>query len=346
MFLGRKAEGKLTIRRRPSASGESGAWFDGLMTCKNVWLCPVCSKRVSEHRARELNEAVKAAEARGLVVALVTLTFAHTAGEALRDNLQRFVKALSRSRSGRDWHALQERYSPLGYVRALEVTHGGNGWHPHAHELWFLPAGTDADAFAAAYRAQWERSLDHAGLSGNEHAFRYDAARGSIAAYVAKYGREPRWGPGRELAKNAHKRGRGRHLTPWQLLAMARDGDQDARALFLDYAAAFKGRRQLQWSPRLRSALALAEALSDAEAAEVVPDDSEVVCTLTDDEWWTVRMNRAEADVLVIAARGSGEDVLAYVRSLPPPYVVDLDAARLAREARAAALAARIDAHM
>lgn len=346
MFLGRKAEGVVTVRRRVSADGHASAWYSGLQLCNSVWTCPICSRRISEHRARELGDTVREAEARGCVVALVTLTFAHTAGEALRDNLQRFGQALSRSRSGRGWHAIKARFSPLGYVRALEVTHGDNGWHPHAHELWFLPPGTDAAAFAAAYREQWSQALDHAGITGNDHAFRFDQARGSIAQYVAKYGREPRWGVGRELAKNAHKRGRGSHLTPWQLLSLARDGDAVALALFLDYVAAFKGRRQLQWSPGLRAAFALPEPVTDDAAAVSEPDGAEDVCQITDDEWWVVRLHRAESDVLAIAARGSGEDVLRYVRALPPLYVVDLDAVRSARSAREAALVARIDSRM
>lgn len=315
------AGGQVEVCRRAGSDGAPYAFYRGLHMCKSVWTCPLCSPRISETRARELNEAVKAAEAQGVQVALISLTFSHHDGVPLRDLLSAFTKALTRSRSGRDWHAIRSEFQPLGYVRALEVTHGSNGWHPHAHELWFLPAGADVEAFAAAYRQQWMRSLDHAGLSGlADRAFDLQIARGSVAQYVAKYGHEPRWGPGRELAKGARKAGRSEHRTAWQILADAAAGDDRSRSLFLSYVDAFKGRRQLQWSPGLRAAFALAEPVSDAEAVEVADSaPCEVVVVLDRLSWYRVYYNDAEASVLVLAARGTAEDVLSYVASLWVP---------------------------
>lgn len=308
------------VCRRLGADGSASAFYRGLLTCSSVWLCPVCSARISERRALELHEAVRVAEARGWVVCLVTLTFAHRVDDRLRATLGRMGKAVAYAHSGKAWMAARQQFGWYGSVRAFEVTHGRNGWHPHAHELWFFPPGTDVEAFAAVYRDRWLRALEHAGLSGNDHAFRCDVARGSIAAYVAKYGREPRWGPGRELAKSAHKRGRGDHLTPWQLLSLAAEGSVGARVLFLEYAEAVKGRRQLQWSPGLRAALTLPEPLSDAEAVqadEAAP--AEVVCTLSKRQWYQVYYNDAEASVLLLAAAGEGCRVLAYVDALWAP---------------------------
>jgi hypothetical protein len=322
--ISKTAGGVVSVCRQVSADGRVCGSFKGLSTCKSVWLCPMCSARISERRAIELNDAVKAAESQGLLVVLVTVTFSHSASDSLSDTLSAFRSALRRSRSGRDWHALQQEFSPLGYVRALEVTHGSNGWHPHAHELWFLPAQTDATAFAAAYEARWLKAMSYAGLSGNEHAFRCDVSRGGIAAYVAKFGREPRWGPGRELAKASHKRGRRASATPWQLLRMAREGDADACGWFLDYASAFKGCRQLQWSPGLRAQLVLPEPLTDDEAAAddavCVDGAVEVVAVLDGKRWYRVYYNDREHAVLEMVINGaSGPEVLAYVDTLRVP---------------------------
>lgn len=311
---------RLDVCRRVREDGSASAFFRGLETCSSVWLCPVCSARISERRALDLHAAVKAAEALGWVVCLVTLTFAHRLDDRLRATLQRFGKAIGYAHSGRDWKLARDRFGWFGSVRAFEVTHGGNGWHPHAHELWFFPPGTDVEAFGEVYGARWLRALEHAGLSGNDHAFRLDVAHGSIAQYVAKYGREPRWGPGRELAKSAHKRGRSASLSPFQLLSLSAEGFNGATVLFREYAHAVKGRRQLQWSPGLRAALSLDAEESDAQAnaaAEAAP--AEVVCSLTPRQWYQVYFNDAEASVLLLAAAGDGAAVLAYVDRLWAP---------------------------
>lgn len=310
----------MEIRRRVGLDGEPTAWFHGLNTCKSVWTCPVCAPRIAEARARELDEMVRTARAAGYRVVLVTLTFAHHAGQSLAEVLPRFRKALARAHGGRAWNEGAQRFNWLGYVRALEVTYGYNGWHPHAHELWVLPGGCDVEAFGEMYRAQWQRSLEYAGITGNEHAFRVDIADERIAAYVAKFGREPRWTPGRELARASSKRGRGsKHFSTWQLLELAWQGDEQARGLFLEYAAAFKGCRQLQWSPALRRNLALGEPMTDEEAAEGETVAYEVVARLDRVAWYRVYYNDAESDVLRVAARGTESDVLAYVAALPVP---------------------------
>lgn len=40
--------------------------------------------------------------------------------------------------AGKVWHELQATGYVLGCCRALEVTHGKNGWHPHLHILIFF----------------------------------------------------------------------------------------------------------------------------------------------------------------------------------------------------------------
>lgn len=312
------------VCRREAAGGNVSAFYRGLHTCKSVWTCPICSARISEARTHELHQMIEHAEEMGYRPLLVTLTFSHHAYDQLADLLPAFTKALSRARTGGGWSRVRQEFRPLGAVRSIEVTHGENGWHPHAHELWFLPADVDVDAFAAAYRKQWMRALEHAGLSGTEdRAFKANAARASIAAYLQKWGRQPRWGPGRELTKGAQKVAGSEHRSPWQLLTAAREGDERARRLFLEYAAAFKGRRQLFYSPGLRAALALPEPVSDAEAAdsEVAPEEVKVVVTLDAGQVSRVVHNRVEHEVLIIAARGTAAEVLAYIAGLPAPRI-------------------------
>jgi len=42
--------------------------------------------------------------------------------------------------AGRQWIQFKETFGLVGTIKAVEVTHGGNGWHPHIHVLFFVDA--------------------------------------------------------------------------------------------------------------------------------------------------------------------------------------------------------------
>jgi hypothetical protein len=97
-----------------------------------------------------------------------------------------------------------------------------------------------------AFRDFWQHALD---VRGGELA----------ADYVAKFGRDQRWGLAAEMTRFHSKVGLRRvsfsedlHFTPFQLLAFAAGGDQAARALFREFAACFAGKRALTWTPGLK----------------------------------------------------------------------------------------------
>lgn len=322
---------EVDICRCSAADGKVHTYYRGLSSCKRVWVCPVCTRRMSTHRARELDDAVRAAVSQGLQVVMVTLTFSHHAGQGLADNLQKFYAAQQRMRSGRKWTNFRRAYGPIGYVRAQETTYSRvNGWHPHGHELWFLPAGVSCESFAEAYRELWQSSADAEGLAMSERGFRWSNAGGRIADYIAKYGHEPvRWSAGREVARGSAKLGYREHVTPFQLLALAASGDVECEALFVEYGAAYRGRRQLYWSRDLRSLLGLAAEVSDEEAAEPVDGDGvapavaavEVVTTLSRQEWYWVYRVDAEYEVLVLARYAGAEEIHRYVADLEARFV-------------------------
>lgn len=41
---------------------------------------------------------------------------------------------------------LKEELATAGLIRALELTHGANGWHSHTHELWFFDANSSVES--------------------------------------------------------------------------------------------------------------------------------------------------------------------------------------------------------
>jgi uncharacterized protein (DUF4415 family) len=171
-------------------------------------------------------------------------------------------------KSGKAWVEARERYGWLGDIRALEVTHGKNGWHPHIHVLILLEpwAGkNEAYALGGWMFDRWAAAVERMGLGRcSVNAFSLepvDAERGA-ADYVSK------WGASLELTK-AHTKRSKNGRTPFQILAdyIGSRSEDDAR-LFREYAWAFKGARHLTWSRELRKRYALPEEATDEELAE------------------------------------------------------------------------------
>ena len=117
-------------------------FYHGLMACGSVWTCPVCAAKISERRRLELADALERAKAKGWACHFVTLTVPHGAGDDLREILSGLSGALKRMSSG--MHSVKTQLRKLcpnseihGFIRAMEVTHGEHGFHPHYHMILF-----------------------------------------------------------------------------------------------------------------------------------------------------------------------------------------------------------------
>ena len=287
---------EVTLERK-SETGKAG--FDGLKTCASVWCCPCCSPRISARRKDELDVLLAGARSAGLAVVMLTLTARHDRHMRLAPFLDALKEAKRRLRQRREWRGLKPVF--VGSSTATEVTHGRNGWHPHFHEILVLDCPpADALACIEGLRAAWLACLQGAGLSGNEAAFQVQSAQ-AAGAYVAKFG------AAEELALQGEKRGRNGSRGPWQLLDDARDGDARAAAIWTEYALAFRGRRQLVWSPGLKARFGVAEVPDDEAASEVdaAPPAAEVLRAWAGagDAWRSARRRRV---ALVHAAQVGG----------------------------------------
>lgn len=290
------------------------ASYVGLQTCGSVWMCPCCAAKISERRRDELGRGIAAwtAEA-GRRVIMVTFTVRHKAGVALDHTLEGLLTARRKMLQGRRAVAFAGRHGIAGRVKALEVTHGANGWHPHLHEIWFLEAGVDLPGLVRELEALWGAMVEASGLGKvNKHGCRVQLAEWTAAEYVAKFGRdreiEPEWHLEHELTKSNSKEGRGSgSRSPMALLAAYTwDGDEEAGGLWKEYARTLKGRNQLTWSRGLRDLLGLGEEQSDAEIAEEQQDTANFVLSLTVEEWRAVVGQDARAELLDIAAKSGG----------------------------------------
>lgn len=299
------------------------AHYGGLVACGSVWHCPVCAAKITEGRRRDLAKAIANARAAGLRVVMCTYTFSHHRGDVLRVMLGKLTGAFRAMKSGRRSQEFRSRFGLVGTVRALEVTHSDdNGWHPHIHELVFLPRSINVEAFAVAARSAWEDAAGAKGLSMNEHGFQLDDCDAKVADYIAKYGHEPKWDESAELTKWHIKKGRAlvrsssEHLTPFGLLRYAITGDERAGALFVEYARAFKGKRQLFWSAGLRSMLDLEVEKTDQELAEAQEQEGIVLVHLTRPEWAIIVGNGCRAELLAEIRTGDPRRVFAFLGEL------------------------------
>jgi hypothetical protein len=317
------------------------ARFGNLITCGNVWTCPVCSAKVTEQRRLELQQGITAAIKAGGAIALLTLTFSHGLGDQLADNLEKFTKAVTRFKNSRAYGRMKDCYGieyqrrhsgemldvSGGAVRSLEVTYGVNGWHPHTHDLVFLRSDEALKDYRLLdeLKREWVKCCLNFGL-GDQSKINDMMERGLTlqggdyaAEYVAKFGREPKlmegWSAAREVTKGMSKIGGGEHATPFMLLAWAQQGDEQAAALFKEYAKVFEGRRMLTWSPGLKAhLLGNEEETTDEELAQLddqVPEE-ELVYRLDVDQWKLVMSRNARYELLLVAARNgeSGVDAL------------------------------------
>jgi hypothetical protein len=262
---GRKLTGPLAA----VVLGKNGAYINGTVTCGSIWMCPVCAGKIAEGRRREVLRCLDAHNATGGDVYMAAFTIPHTAFETC-DSLRKAVANTWRKfAAGNGWKSAKIRYGVIGTIRALEVTHGKNGWHPHLHCLVMTKRLSPevAEEFEFFVKERWISILERETEKQGSWAYAVDfrkAENNKIAGdYIVK------WGVDSELTKAHLKFSKKGGRSPWQLLADAQNGDHQARVLFREYAVAFKGSRHLTWSKGLRDTYDVEPELTDEELAKM-----------------------------------------------------------------------------
>jgi len=293
--------GTVSVYRNDDGSGTS---LTGLNRCGNIWTCPVCAAKVAESRRAELSAALVAHLSNGGAAYLVTLTFPHEADHPIAELLERFTNARQRLQNSRTWKRVMEEAGRLGSVASLEVTISQeNGWHPHLHLLVFAeangfqegdPINDQGDLISPAIielKHAWTNILLKTGLGDQQklhhmlqHALNVRGGN-QAAEYIAKYGRDERWGQSSEMTRHYAKQGSAGerdgllHFTPFQLLTWAGNLDEWATRKFIEYSDAIEGKRAVTWSPGLKKSLGVNSDLTDEEIAaldDVMPEQIHV----------------------------------------------------------------------
>jgi hypothetical protein len=332
--------GSVGVRHRLGVAG-----YSGLAKCGSVWACPVCAAKIARERASDLQAVLSWAVSHRHTVAMLTATVQHHAGHNLNatwDAVQYAWASILRSRlykgeSDREYQkrldtwvtkgrfkgkprptrhrGWKERYGELGWVRAVECTHGeDNGWHPHLHVVFVFQDQLSGDLIRAAVVELfpvWQRALTRHGYDAREHWTNPDGSTGGaldvrvsteetaagLVEYFTKF-------VALEVTNAVNKRGKRGGRTPFQLAHAAYvDGEADAYDAWVEWTKVSHGRRQLTWSAGLRELAGLSkEERSDEEIAEDnLGDEDELV--LPAETWLAIRDHQVE---LLLATEDGG----------------------------------------
>lgn len=295
--------------------GTSGrAKFSGLQTCGSVWNCRPCQKKITRLREAEIQNAMdQHFDAKGTCY-MITFTHGHKAHDALRPMVEGYASAMSYMTSHRSYKALIIEFCLGGRVRALETTFGwANGWHPHGHELHFRDGKRLTKARCEDLKnglfPLWLAACEKFGLPPPSEERGVDIRIAwSAAEYLAKIGRDQKWGAGKELTRlNSKRSTNGERFTPFDLLRAYDKGykPETMCALFREYAEAYYGRRQLHWSDGLKARFAIEE-IEDSEAVELVEEEHTKAGNLEYQDWRKIIRQSRDRRVEVLEACEKG----------------------------------------
>lgn len=334
------------------------AYYVGLQTCGSVWTCPICAARVAEVRRKEIERAVGNGYGMGYQSIMVTLTFPHSKKMPLKELLQKQSLALSYLRKGNSWDCFKKNIDFQGLIRALELTYGANGWHPHTHELWFVSPKLKEEGIKTFLTNRWINCLEKAGLVSKIRDKKTNEALNKRAVdikmnckssdYLSKND-NLNWGVDREIAKSANK-GKSKGLHPFELLEdvvgnasqslvqYAVDIEENYSQLFIEYAEAMKGKSQLFWSKDLKEKLKV-DVLTDEEILENEENldeeeklfDREIY--FKEEEWEVIAKREMRAYVLNLL-ENAGENIEKEYENLLNEIAVDVEVYKAIQETR------------
>lgn len=260
-----------------------------LVTCGQVWTCPVCASKIAGVRRDEVRQALERHLAGDLVAVSVTLTVRHGVGHSAAKLLTGMAGALKRMRANRRVRQLREKYHYRGQIRALEVTYGHkNGWHPHFHEVWFfdtkLWSESSAEVMQEEISQAWLAAVETGGLPKPSKEIgvmvkRITTPRDYEGKGNASIDGIDGWDAADELTRAVAKTAKPGRMSPFDLLV---GGEFE---LFREYARAFHGKRQLTWSAGLKGHFAIGERTDEEVAADDEETEGVPVMAIPHGEW-------------------------------------------------------------
>jgi len=324
------------------------AHYGGLIVCGGVWVCPICSAKITERRRQEL----EGANDKGLSKFMVTYTLQHDRNDELcrldhwekkkitrgkkkgkikdvkieRGLLPDLLAGIKDMKATWGYKKLLERLHIAGSVTALEITISNvNGWHPHLHALMFSTLKQNeikADEIRSELSALFVASMSKRGRYVHDQiGVNVKSGKEIKSEYLAKFGeadtKQSTWSLAAEITKSPVKSGRDDdHFHPFELLDMYLSKNINAGRKFIEYAVAMKGKKQLHYTKGLKKLLGLDDVeLSDQEVAEMEVDKSAVMfAEIQPEEWTIILRHEKRGQLLEVASRGNYNEFVMWMR--------------------------------
>jgi len=308
----------------PVVLSELVAHFANLELCASVWACPVCSPRIRERRAAEIEDGLQRHLEIGGGAGFVTQTLPHDQGDRLVPLFDAVAESWRLNLGSKGWRRDVRAHGIVGNIRAVEITHGENGWHPHLHGLVLTVEPLDVatwELIGDGLHRRWSASVQRRGFRAptRRHGVTLTPVRSAsdVAQYTAKFqdGTDLR-SVGRELTRHDTKQARRHGRTPVGILRdFADTGDADDLALWHEYERATKGRSSLRWSRGLKRRLHVGDVTDEDIVGETIV--GEVLDVLSRPEWAWVRSRRLQSLLLQAAEapeRVGFDELMAAIR--------------------------------
>lgn len=292
-------------------AGRPSAGFGGLETCGRVWLCPVCAAKVRVRRGDQIAEGVGRHLDAGNWAWFLTVTLPHEKGDTLKDSFDALTKAWQHVKNGKRYQEDKKRFGILGDIKAVEVTHGANGWHPHAHVLILTTKEITFDEMCAWYArldARWAAGLRKVGWPEGKPGIRLTlkpVEKGAgLAAYLTKVQEK---GVGNEIARADMKDAREGNRTPFGILAdFGNYALADDLDLWWEFEQATIGRSAIRWSRGLWAQIMPEEDQGTDEEIASEEHEGESIAVLARYTWMRIRSIPGAEVAILEAVEDSG----------------------------------------
>lgn len=275
----------VSIRRKAAFP----AFYSGTERCASIWACPVCSTGIRAGRSAEVQQAVEGHQAAGGDLVFFTGTVRHRKTDGLETTLEGVLGAWSSLVKTAAWKRKKKKWGISGYIRAIEVTYGKHGFHPHVHALLFLDKSLteeELEEFKQWLFGYWIEAVGKAGArTPTEQGLnfqRVDKKGRVLAQYLSKVQAEKAWTVGAEMTRTDFKKGRHKDsLVPFQFLDDDSPLSEEQRGkLWREYYTVTKGRRAITWSQGLKDRYVVEEQ-SDEEILDGEKIQSDLLWSTT-----------------------------------------------------------------
>lgn len=232
----------------------------GTVVCRSPWSCPVCAVTHAVIRTDQILTACAHVRERGGTVGLLSLTVRHQQTDDARVVVAAVADAWRGFIRGEPWKRAQRHFGIHGVVRAAEDTLGRNGQHAHLHVLVSFAGAVDVERFRLWASQRWRTMVERHGserfVPDDVHGCHF--AESTAESYIAKLGLE---------TGGVGKSG------PFATLSEALDGNRRARAMWLDYQRARRGKRRITYSRAMGPLMHRSKPLPEAQPLAVLPRD-------------------------------------------------------------------------